>query len=574
MLNLVRIVLLLGLGSRLGQQVALEVVHPVAGLLLLNVAFAVLLLAAPRFGLRLGSAPDAPDDTPLTAPATTTSRMRRGHLVRRLAAVTVGPWRLPPSAPSVPATAAVYDGGVPAATAFSAAPEMGPGFVGTGAGEAWSRVYFGRESTWSRYTPHPASASVGYSVWVDSVLTPDWAALRAHPLLDCYPFHGFELVARVRPTLTPASSSTRSSIAAPTARPGTSSAGSGPSARRAATWGTNGSSCSPPPPRRTSPSGVTACPYPRGARGVLAQRAGGVPANGSGPQPRPTRGSGRACGLITGDRTIATRLWSTPMTSLALDVLAQGCAGCWSATPCSCCPIWRSRSGAQRWPRARRTRQDEALARSAGRTDWPAVDVVVPVYNEPPDGLDRCCASLVAQDYPGRVHVLLVDDGSRTAKTSARSWSGPGPRPAGRSPALDSNVGKRAAQYAAIGSGRADLVLTVDSDTQVAPDAMRRLVERFDAPQVGAATVSVRVSNAGTNLLTRLVDLRYWVAFHQERASHSLFGAVLCCSGPLSMYRRRVLRAVWPHYAGADLPGVPCTYGDDRHLTNLVLGAG
>jgi hyaluronan synthase/N-acetylglucosaminyltransferase len=42
----------------------------------------------------------------------------------------------------------------------------------------------------------------------------------------------------------------------------------------------------------------------------------------------------------------------------------------------------------------------------------------------------------------------------------------------------------------------------------------------------------------------------------------------------MSMYRRRVLRTVWPRYAGQVFRGVPCTYGDDRHLTNLVLGEG
>lgn len=218
--------------------------------------------------------------------------------------------------------------------------------------------------------------------------------------------------------------------------------------------------------------------------------------------------------------------------------------------------------------------QEEALARSAGRTDWPSVDVVVPIYNETPEGLERCCASLLAQDYPGAVHLFLVEDGSSNREQVRPVLERFGTLPCCSVLLLDSNVGKRRAQHAAIGSGRGDLVLTVDSDTQVAPDAMRRLVEGLDAPQIGAVTGSVRVSNASTNLLTRLIDLRYWVAFHQERASHSLFDAVLCCSGPLSMYRRTVLEGVWPQYVGQTFRGVPCTYGDDRNLTNLVLGAG
>ncbi len=65
---------------------------------------------------------------------------------------------------------------------------------------------------------------------------------------------------------------------------------------------------------------------------------------------------------------------------------------------------------------ARRARRAHELALqvSATRTVWPDVDVVVPIYNEHPDDLALCCESLVAQDYPGRLRVHLVDDGSRT----------------------------------------------------------------------------------------------------------------------------------------------------------------
>src|SRR5688572_30435557 len=43
---------------------------------------------------------------------------------------------------------------------------------------------------------------------------------------------------------------------------------------------------------------------------------------------------------------------------------------------------------------------------------WPAVDVVVPCFNESPALLEACCRSVAAQDYPGRLRVWLVDDGS------------------------------------------------------------------------------------------------------------------------------------------------------------------
>ena len=91
---------------------------------------------------------------------------------------------------------------------------------------------------------------------------------------------------------------------------------------------------------------------------------------------------------------------------------------------------------------------------------------------------------------------------------------------------------------------------------------------------MGAITGDVGVTNARKNLLTRLIGMRYWVAFNQERAAQSFFRSVLCCSGPLAGYRRSVLERVWDRYIVQSYRGVACTYGDDRHLTNLVLDAG
>ena len=263
------------------------------------------------------------------------------------------------------------------------------------------------------------------------------------------------------------------------------------------------------------------------------------------------------------------------MTGLALDLLAAGLHGVFLVYAVLVLAHLTLQVGCAALHAARARRAHEhAVATSAVRARWPAVDVVVPVYNEHPDDLELCCAALAAQDYPGPLRVHLVDDGSPNRAEILPVLQRYGAR-GGWSVVLgETNVGKRHAQQAAFAQCRGELVLTIDSDTQVAADGVTRLVEAFTDPALGAVTGSVRVSNAGTNLLTRLVDLRYWVAFHQERASHSLFGAVLCCSGPLSMYRRSVLDEIWPRYLAQTFRGVPCTYGDDRHLTNLVLGNG
>ncbi|HYW29429.1 MAG TPA: glycosyltransferase family 2 protein, partial [Gaiellales bacterium] len=204
----------------------------------------------------------------------------------------------------------------------------------------------------------------------------------------------------------------------------------------------------------------------------------------------------------------------------------------------------------------------------------PSVDVIVPCYNEDADHLAACFDALLAQDYEGDVRVYVVDDGSPNREQVLHVYE--------RYGALDGwevllpaeNRGKRHAQDAALARCRSDIVVTIDSDTEIASDGIRQIVRPFIDPAVGAVTGDVAVTNASTNVLTRLIGMRYWVAFNQERAAQSYFRSVLCCSGPFSAYRRSVLAAVWPSYIAQTFKGTACTYGDDRHLTNLVLAAG
>lgn len=118
---------------------------------------------------------------------------------------------------------------------------------------------------------------------------------------------------------------------------------------------------------------------------------------------------------------------------------------------------------------------------------------------------------------------------------------------------------------------RYDLYGSVDSDTVVAPNAFSLLAENFANPDVAAATGYVGVRNARKNLLTRLIDMRYWSAFHVERAAQSYHMAVMCCSGPLALYRAAVVDQVMGRYVTQRFRDRFCTFGDDRHLTNWIL---
>jgi hyaluronan synthase/N-acetylglucosaminyltransferase len=205
--------------------------------------------------------------------------------------------------------------------------------------------------------------------------------------------------------------------------------------------------------------------------------------------------------------------------------------------------------------------------------EWtPAVSVIVPVYNEDISVLHDCLRSIDAVDYP-RLEAIVVDDRSRDRDSLLdllEEYVG------GRIRVVlqPDNRGKRVSQRAVLDEARGDIIVTIDSDTTITRDGIRKLVSHFADPEVGAVTGDVRVRNRGTNLLTRLISYRYWNAFHQERAAQSLFRTVMCCSGPFSAYRRSVVDAVKEDYVSQRFLGEQCTFGDDRHLTNLVLRSG
>jgi cellulose synthase/poly-beta-1,6-N-acetylglucosamine synthase-like glycosyltransferase len=206
---------------------------------------------------------------------------------------------------------------------------------------------------------------------------------------------------------------------------------------------------------------------------------------------------------------------------------------------------------------------------------WPSVDVVLPCYNEDAAVLADCCAALERQDYPGELRMFLVDDGSANRQgIEAAVYRRYRDRERWTVVQLERNQGKRVAQDAAVRRGRGELVVTMDSDTSIAPDGIRRLVAAFADDEIGAVTGDVRVRNLDHNRLTRLIDERYRLLFEQERAAQGMVGAVLCCSGPFSAYRRSALDKVWRDYLLQTFAGRTCVAGDDIHLTNLVLAHG
>ncbi len=207
-----------------------------------------------------------------------------------------------------------------------------------------------------------------------------------------------------------------------------------------------------------------------------------------------------------------------------------------------------------------------------GRRALPSVDVIIPIWNEDSKLLEACCESLLVQDYP--INVFLVDDCSRNLDALQPLYDRYEQRPGWTVITLEQHVGKRQAQDAAYRKGTGEFVLTIDSDTVVYPDTIQKLIDRAEYDDVGAVTGNVRALNQSKGLLARAVNWRYAMLFDQERAAQGWHGAVLCCTGPLSLYRRSSLEAVWDEYLSQTFMRLACVFGDDLQLTNLLLANG
>lgn len=204
----------------------------------------------------------------------------------------------------------------------------------------------------------------------------------------------------------------------------------------------------------------------------------------------------------------------------------------------------------------------------------PSVSVVVPVYNEKKVELYNCLKSICLQEYPNSIYV--VDDGSvkGNSKEVVKKIHSEFPKQKLIYHKFDQNEGKRRAQKWAFDKIKSDIIVTVDSDTILLHNAIFEITRPFYMNNIAATTGSARASNAKKNILTQLIDLRYWTAFNQERSAQGLFGAVMCCSGVFSAYRGHLIRQVKEKYIRQKFLGEYCTYGDDRHLTNLMLNKG
>ena len=139
---------------------------------------------------------------------------------------------------------------------------------------------------------------------------------------------------------------------------------------------------------------------------------------------------------------------------------------------------------------------------------------------------------------------------------------------------LQPHAGKRHGMYTQMklltNNENIDLIMLVDSDCIYDNKAIEILVRTNEYTDADIITGDVKIYNID-NLLAFLISLKFWFAFNFERAAQSFFGCVGCVPGPFGLYKKESLKNIIDQWIEQKLLGKECTFGDDRHLTNLIL---
>jgi poly-beta-1,6-N-acetyl-D-glucosamine synthase len=172
----------------------------------------------------------------------------------------------------------------------------------------------------------------------------------------------------------------------------------------------------------------------------------------------------------------------------------------------------------------------------------PLVSVIVPAWNEEV-GIMRTIKSILVNTYKN-IEIVVVNDGStddssiivedfitrrkddiRKFGRNVRHYYIP-------------NGGKGGALNYGIKKSKGEIVLTMDADSALAPDALAKLVEYFRDPKISAVVGQVRVANTRGRLVGHIQRLEYLFGFYFKR-SHCVIGAEYIYGGACAAFRRK-----------------------------------
>jgi cellulose synthase/poly-beta-1,6-N-acetylglucosamine synthase-like glycosyltransferase len=168
----------------------------------------------------------------------------------------------------------------------------------------------------------------------------------------------------------------------------------------------------------------------------------------------------------------------------------------------------------------------------------PDVTVLIPAHNE--EGvIVQTVASVLATDTRN-LQIIVIDDGS-TDRTGILLDENFGSDP--RVKIIHQvNRGKSAALSLAMSQTHTKIVVTIDADTEIEPDAISKLLRHFSDSRIGAVAGNVKVGNR-TRWLTRWQALEYITSQNMEKRAFDLLNCITVVPGALGAWRKEAIEA-------------------------------
>ncbi len=200
--------------------------------------------------------------------------------------------------------------------------------------------------------------------------------------------------------------------------------------------------------------------------------------------------------------------------------------------------------------------------------DWlpQSIAVLVPAYNEA-KVICSTINSLLSATLEAPFDIIVVDDGSKdgTADVVRRAFAGNPSVKVFEKP----NGGKAAALNFALHCTEADVVVAIDADTVLDPDAIGYLVRHFGNPELGAVAGSAVVGNQ-INLLTRFQAIEYETSQNLDRRAFELFNAISVVPGAIGAWRREALIEVGGYASDTLAEDADVTLALERHGWKVI----
>jgi peptidoglycan-N-acetylglucosamine deacetylase len=167
------------------------------------------------------------------------------------------------------------------------------------------------------------------------------------------------------------------------------------------------------------------------------------------------------------------------------------------------------------------------------------VSIIVPGYNEEITA-PKTVENLLRIDYPD-FEIVFVDDGSKdNTFKNIEALYGDHPKV---KVFTKPNGGKASALNYGIGFATGDILVCIDADTVLKPDAVSLMVEYFSDPMVAAVAGNVKVGNR-KNLITRWQYIEYLTSQNFDRRAFDTLNAIMVVPGAIGAFRREAVQKV------------------------------